>query len=231
MIRGSDFADFLGHPGHEHRHQDEEEELLHCTEVYDHDFRSQAAEVDGNSGGGRESRASGRPPHDGARCRTARHPTGRTDPANSGGGRESRASRRPPHDGARCRTARHPTGRTDPANSGGGRESRASRRPPHDGARCRTARHPTGRTDRPIAEVDGNRTRRTGIARPTRFEGGGAHQALGHLRMRPYRASRRAAPWGAGRLRRRAGRGRRCPRRGAVVSTSPGPRSGGCARG
>ena len=34
-----------------------------------------------------------------------------------------------------------------------------------------------------MAEVDGNRTRRTGIARPTRFEGGGAHQALGHLRQ------------------------------------------------
>ena len=33
-----------------------------------------------------------------------------------------------------------------------------------------------------VAEVDGNRTRRTGIARPTRFEGGGAHQALRHLR-------------------------------------------------
>ncbi len=31
------------------------------------------------------------------------------------------------------------------------------------------------------AEVDGNRTRRTGITRPTRFEGGGAHQAPGHL--------------------------------------------------
>jgi len=30
--------------------------------------------------------------------------------------------------------------------------------------------------------VDGNRTRRTGITHPTRFEGGGAHQALGHLR-------------------------------------------------
>ncbi|MBM37191.1 MAG: hypothetical protein CL460_08480, partial [Acidimicrobiaceae bacterium] len=29
-----------------------------------------------------------------------------------------------------------------------------------------------------LAEVDGNRTRRTGIARPARFEGGGAHQAL-----------------------------------------------------
>ncbi len=27
-----------------------------------------------------------------------------------------------------------------------------------------------------IAEVDGNRTRRTGVARPSRFEGGGAHQ-------------------------------------------------------
>ena len=33
-----------------------------------------------------------------------------------------------------------------------------------------------------LAEVDGNRTRRTGIAHPTRFEGGGAHQALGDLR-------------------------------------------------
>ena len=32
-----------------------------------------------------------------------------------------------------------------------------------------------------MAEVDGNRTRRTGITRPSRFEGGGAHQAPGHL--------------------------------------------------
>src|SRR5712692_3362429 len=32
-----------------------------------------------------------------------------------------------------------------------------------------------------LAEVDGNRTRRTGSARPTRFEGGGAHQVPGHL--------------------------------------------------
>ena len=37
----------------------------------------------------------------------------------------------------------------------------------------------------PVAEVDGNRTRRTGIARPTRFEGGGAHQVPGHLRVGP----------------------------------------------
>ena len=29
--------------------------------------------------------------------------------------------------------------------------------------------------------MDGNRTRRTGIARPTRFEGGGAHQVPRHL--------------------------------------------------
>jgi hypothetical protein len=42
--------------------------------------------------------------------------------------------------------------------------------------------------------VDGNRTRRTGFARPTRFEGGGAHQVPGHLLgagtgpvRRPYR--------------------------------------------
>ena len=37
------------------------------------------------------------------------------------------------------------------------------------------------------AEVDGNRTRRMGIAHPTRFEGGGAHQALGHLHHQPYK--------------------------------------------
>ena len=30
--------------------------------------------------------------------------------------------------------------------------------------------------------MDGNRTRRTGVARPSRFEGGGAHQVPGHLR-------------------------------------------------
>ena len=35
-----------------------------------------------------------------------------------------------------------------------------------------------------LAEVDGNRTRRTGIARPNRFEGGGAHQVPGHLPAR-----------------------------------------------
>ncbi len=40
---------------------------------------------------------------------------------------------------------------------------------------------------RDLAEVDGNRTRRTGSARPSRFEGGGAHQVPGHLRRRPYR--------------------------------------------
>jgi hypothetical protein len=32
-----------------------------------------------------------------------------------------------------------------------------------------------------VAEVDGNRTRRRGIATTTRFEGGGAHQVLVHL--------------------------------------------------
>jgi hypothetical protein len=37
------------------------------------------------------------------------------------------------------------------------------------------------------AEVDGNRTRRTGSARPNRFEGGGAHQVPGHLRPGTYR--------------------------------------------
>jgi L-seryl-tRNA(Ser) seleniumtransferase len=33
--------------------------------------------------------------------------------------------------------------------------------------------------------VDGNRTRRCGITAASRFEGGGAHQALGHLRCEP----------------------------------------------
>src|SRR5579875_530991 len=36
-----------------------------------------------------------------------------------------------------------------------------------------------------VAEVDGNRTRRCGVAAASRFEGGGAHQALGHLRGEP----------------------------------------------
>ena len=47
----------------------------------------------------------------------------------------------------------------------------------------RWRRAPRGRSR--LAEVDGNRTRRTGVARPTRFEGGGAHQVPGHLRLRP----------------------------------------------
>jgi hypothetical protein len=34
-----------------------------------------------------------------------------------------------------------------------------------------------------VAEVDGNRTRRCGMTAANRFEGGGAHQALGHLRL------------------------------------------------
>lgn len=40
----------------------------------------------------------------------------------------------------------------------------------------------------PLAEVDGNRTRRKGIALANRFEGGGAHQVPGHLRRRHYRS-------------------------------------------
>ena len=39
-----------------------------------------------------------------------------------------------------------------------------------------------------MAEVDGNRTRRAGIACSNRFEGGGAHQVHGHLRARGYPA-------------------------------------------
>lgn len=37
-----------------------------------------------------------------------------------------------------------------------------------------------------LAEVDGNRTRRTRIARPDRFEDGEVHQAPGHLRHGGY---------------------------------------------
>ena len=36
-----------------------------------------------------------------------------------------------------------------------------------------------------MAEVDGNRTRRTGVSCPDRFEGGGTHQACGHLHIAP----------------------------------------------
>jgi len=43
-----------------------------------------------------------------------------------------------------------------------------------------------------MAEVDGNRTRRTGIARATRFEGGGRHQIARHLPATTGAASRRA---------------------------------------
>lgn len=38
-----------------------------------------------------------------------------------------------------------------------------------------------------MAEVDGNRTRQAGITCLNRFEGGGVHQALGHLRRTRYR--------------------------------------------
>ena len=37
-----------------------------------------------------------------------------------------------------------------------------------------------------LAEVDGNRTRQTRVARLGRFEGGGAHQVPRHLRLRRY---------------------------------------------
>ena len=54
---------------------------------------------------------------------------------------------------------------------------------PQPYGRRRPATTSAGRADGSdrLAEVDGNRTRRTGITHPTRFEGGGAHQALGHL--------------------------------------------------
>ena len=39
--------------------------------------------------------------------------------------------------------------------------------------------------------MDGNRTRRTRIARSSRFEGGGVHQVPGHLRRSGYRSGLR----------------------------------------
>lgn len=45
-----------------------------------------------------------------------------------------------------------------------------------------------------MAEVDGNRTRRTRVARPNRFEGGGVHQVPGHLRGTTYLDSLRSPP-------------------------------------
>lgn len=48
----------------------------------------------------------------------------------------------------------------------------------------------TSGSPEPLAEVDGNRTRRTRIARPNRFEGGGAHQAHGHLQCARYRLTK-----------------------------------------
>ena len=46
-----------------------------------------------------------------------------------------------------------------------------------------------------MAEVDGNRTRQTGIARLSRFEGGGAHQVPRHLRRRRYRNETARRRW------------------------------------
>ena len=68
-----------------------------------------------------------------------------------------------------------------------------------------------------LAEVDGNRTRRTGIARPNRFEGGGAHQVPGHL---------------PGDRRSSTTRGRRRPRRRRARRTSgtTGGSRSGCRR-
>ncbi len=47
-------------------------------------------------------------------------------------------------------------------------------------------RRPTDPAEPKMAEVDGNRTRRTRIARTARFEGGGAHQVPRHLRAGTY---------------------------------------------
>jgi uncharacterized LabA/DUF88 family protein len=110
-----------------------------------------------------------------------------------------------PRDGRRagcapCRPTPHPGGvrrsapwsmwRNSLASRSGGRKSFGRGRVPGSGTRSRPRRMPGAETMgghsvrvARVAEVDGNRTRRTGIARPTRFEGGGAHQVPGHLRL------------------------------------------------
>ncbi len=110
-----------------------------------------------------------------------------------------------------------------------------------------------------LAEVDGNRTRRTGIARPNRFEGGGAHQVLVHLQVGSSDgngpsliagahgakdlAVQSAIDHAVGKLpdqlphdgkpgfRRQVDRGHRCQMTGAAVWTLHELRSDGCVRG
>ena len=100
-------------------------------------------------------------------------------------------------------------------------------RPAHPVAspRARKSRKWTG-----IAEVDGNRTRRTGITRPARFEGGGSPPGA-RTTSTGDPSGTEALPRREARLRRPAGLGRRCRRRGGAASTSPAPLSGVSAHG
>jgi HAD superfamily hydrolase (TIGR01490 family) len=68
-----------------------------------------------------------------------------------------------------------PPRRWPPPRSGAGASS-------WSGRLTRLPRDLVGSLGEALAEVDGNRTRQTGITRLGRFEGGGAHQVLGHLR-------------------------------------------------
>ena len=86
----------------------------------------------------------------------------------------------------RTRWLPHPSGASAPLCRSGSHRPTAGSPPPPARAPKRAASGsapPSSTPRRPEdrAEVDGNRTRRTGIARPTRFEGGGAHQVLRHL--------------------------------------------------
>src|SRR5215217_5562795 len=72
-----------------------------------------------------------------------------------------------------------------------------------------------------VAEVDGNRTRRTGIARPNRFEGGGAHQVPGHLPGAPVLAPDQVAVVAGDLLARRTPRALLERRAARLVHRSP----------
>ena len=100
----------------------------------------------------------------------------------------------------------------------------------------RTTTRLQGRRPNRSAEAAGIEPTGRGSTRPTRFEDEGGHQTpfTSGAGLHPVGAadSRWARALRPGReLRRRAGRGRRCRSTGGAASTSPGPRSGGCAHG
>jgi hypothetical protein len=60
-------------------------------------------------------------------------------------------------------------------------DQRVRKQPHVDGPRARRAGDDETKHADALAEVDGNRTRLVGFTHDARFEGGGAHQVLGHL--------------------------------------------------